>query len=156
MFVTISCSGLPDQSACTFTPENIEIPIGATAAINSTMVLATANGSQRGSNALLRRDARPVAWAVFPGVLALAGLAFGARRRRYLGRIMLLALLALVTMLGTTACNPLYNYYNHGPLPNLPTPAGNYTIQIAAQSSNGVTASTQYTSLALTVTAASQ
>ena len=41
MFVTISCSGLPDQSACTFTPENIEIPVGATAAINSSMVIAT-------------------------------------------------------------------------------------------------------------------
>ncbi|MGC1421179.1 MAG: Ig-like domain-containing protein, partial [Terracidiphilus sp.] len=41
MFVTISCSGLPDQSACTFTPENLEIPIGATAAINSSLVIAT-------------------------------------------------------------------------------------------------------------------
>ena len=38
MFVTLSCSGLPDQSACSFTPENIEIPVGATAAINSSMV----------------------------------------------------------------------------------------------------------------------
>lgn len=156
MFVTISCSGLPDQSACTFTPENIEIPVGATAAINSTMVLATQNGT-RGAGALVLHDPHPVAWAVvFPGILALAGLAFGARRRRFLTRIALVALLALVTMLGTTACNPLYNYYNHGPLPNLPTPAGNYTIKVAAQSSNGVTANTQYTSLALTVTAATQ
>ena len=156
MFVTISCSGLPDQSACTFTPENIEIPIGATAAINSTMVVATQNGTLPGSGAVIRQDRHPIAWAVFPGSLLLAGLAFGARRRRYLSRLALLGLLSLVTVFSATACSPLYNYYNHGPNHNLPTPAGSYTIKVAAQSSNGVTANTQYTSLALTVTAASQ
>lgn len=154
MFVTISCSGLPDQSACTFTPENIEIPIAATAAINSTMVLATQNGTLPGSGAVLRHDPHPVAWAVLPGTLLFMGLAFVARRRRYLSRVALLGLVALVTMLGASGCSPLYNYYNHGPNHNLPTPAGNYTIKIAAQSSNGVTANTQYTSLALTVNAA--
>ena len=154
MFVTISCSGLPDQSACTFTPENIEIPIGATAAINSTMVLATQNGTLTGSGALIRRDSHPVAFAILPGAVLFATLAFATRRRRYLSRLMLVALLALVTTLGATGCSPLYNYYNHGPTHNLPTPAGNYTVKIAAQSSNGVTANTQYTSLALTVTAA--
>jgi len=35
MFVTLSCSGLPDQSSCAFTPENIEIQPNATAAITS-------------------------------------------------------------------------------------------------------------------------
>ena len=153
MFVTISCSGLPDQSACTFTPENIEIPIGETAAINSTMVIATQTGTLTNAKNESHRDARPIAWAVFPGVLALAGLAFGAGRRRFLSRIVLVAMLTLVTMLGATACSPLYNYRNHGPTHNLPTPAGSYTVKVAAQSSNGVTANTQYTSLALTVTA---
>jgi hypothetical protein len=152
MFVTISCSGLPDQSACTFTPENIEIPVGATAAINSTMVIATQAGTLTGAKIETRRTARPIAWAIFPGVLALTGLAFGARRRRFLGRVALVALIGLITMAGTTACSPLYNYRNHGPTHNLPTPAGTYTIKIAAQSSNGVTANTQYTSLGLTVT----
>jgi hypothetical protein len=154
MFVTISCSGLPDQSACTFTPENIEIPVSATAPINSTMVVATQAGTLTGAKNEIRSTARPVAWAVFPGVLVLAGLAFGARRRRFLSRLTLIALVALVTIAGATACSPLYNYRNHGPTHNLPTPAGTYTIKIAAQSSNGVTANTQYTSLGLTVTAA--
>ncbi|HEY2472566.1 MAG TPA: Ig-like domain-containing protein [Terracidiphilus sp.] len=153
MFVTISCSGLPDQSACTFTPENIEIPVGGTAAINSTMVIATETGTLTGARNESHRDAAPIAWAVFPGVLALAGLAFGARRRRFLSRLALIALLALITVFGASACSPLYNYHNHGPNRNLPTPAGNYTVKIAAQSSNGVTANTQYTSVALTVTA---
>lgn len=153
MFVTISCSGLPDQSACTFTPENIEIPIGATQAINSTMVVATQTGTLTGAKNETQRNARPIAWAVFPGVLALAGLAFGARRRRFLRRIALVGIVAMLTVFGATACSPLYNYRNHGPTHNLPTPAGSYTVKIAAQSSNGVTANTQYTSLALTVTA---
>jgi hypothetical protein len=153
MFVTISCAGLPDQSACTFTPENLEIPVGATAAINSTLVIATQRGSLVKAEPLLTRGARPVAWAVLlPGALVLGGLAFGARRRRFFGRLVLLALVGFVAALGTTACNPLYNYKNHGPTPNLPTPAGTYTITVNAQSSNGVTATTHNTTFALTVT----
>jgi hypothetical protein len=153
MFVTISCAGLPDQSACTFTPENLEIPVGATAAINSTLVIATQRGSLVKTEPPLKRGARPVAWAVLlPGALVLGGLAFGARRRRFFGRLVLLALVGFVAVLGTTACNPLYNYKNHGPTPNLPTPAGNYTITVNAQSSNGVTATTHNTTFALTVT----
>jgi hypothetical protein len=151
MFVTISCSGLPDQTACTFTPENIEIPIGATAAINSSMVLATQGGTLTGK-VDMQRSPHPVAWAFFPGVFALGGLAFGIRGRRALSRLVLLGLVAFVTILGATACSPLYNYRNHGPPHNLPTPAGNYTVTIAAQSSNGVTATTHNTTLALTVT----
>jgi peptidoglycan/LPS O-acetylase OafA/YrhL len=152
MFVTISCSGLPDQSSCTFTPENIEIPINATAPINSTLVLATQTGTLTTAKATDHRDTRSIAWALLPGSLLMAAFAFGARRRRFLRRLSLLGLVALVSVLGTTACSPLYNYYNHGPTHNLPTPAGNYTVTIAAQSSDGVTATTQKTTLALTVT----
>ncbi len=153
MFVTISCSGLPDQSACTFTPTNIEIPVGATAAINSSVVIATQATSLAKTEPVLKRGSRPVAWAVLlPGALVLSGFAFGARRRRFLGRIVLITLIGFVAVLGTTACSPLYNYYNHGPTKNLPTPAGTFTVTVAAQSSNGVTATTHTTTFALTVT----
>jgi Bacterial Ig-like domain (group 3) len=153
MFVTISCAGLPDQSACTFTPENIEIPVGATAPINSTLVIATQAQSLAKIEPVFKRGSQPIAWAVLlPGALLLGGLAFGARRRHFLGRFVLFALIGFVAMLGTTACSPLYNYYNHGPPKNLPTPAGAYTITVNAQSSNGVTATTHKTTFALTVT----
>jgi Bacterial Ig-like domain (group 3) len=152
MFVTISCSGLPDQSACTFTPENIEIPIGATTPISSSLVLSTQTGTLTTAKATPHRDARPIAWAILPGSLALLGFAFGMRRRRFLSRIAMVGLVAFVSVLGTTACSPLYNYYNHGPTHNLPTPAGTYTVTITAQSSNGVTATTHNTTVALTVT----
>jgi len=153
MFVTISCSGLPDQTSCAFTPENIEIPVGASTGITSSLVIATQAPSLARATPPAVRQAQPVEWALMlPGVLAFGGLAFGLRRRRALSRFMLLALVAFVSVLGSTACSPLYNYRNHGPLPNRPTPPGTYNVTISAQSSNGVTATTHTTTMALTVT----
>jgi hypothetical protein len=83
--------------------------------------------------------------------MGLGGLAWGARRRAWLSRMALIALVALVTMLGTTGCNPRYYYFNHGPPTNLPTPAGTYTVTVTGQSSDGITAITQSTTMVLTV-----
>lgn len=150
MFVTLSCAGLPDQATCNFTPENIQILPGATTATPSTMVLTTVASNTLSEAA--PRSTHGVEWALLlPGALGLAGVAFGARRRMWLRRLSLLGLVALVTMLGTTACNPLYSYKNHGPTPNRPTPTGTYTLQVTAQSSNGVTATTRSTTMVLTV-----
>jgi len=153
MFVTISCSGLPDQTSCTFTPENIEIPVGASKGITSSMVIATQAPSLAGAQPANIRATQSVAWAVLlPGALTLGGLAFGLRRRRFLARLTWMALVAFVGVLGSTACSPLYNYRNHGPPTNLPTPTGTYNVTIAAQSSTGVSATTHTTTMALTVT----
>ena len=152
MFITLSCSGLPDQSSCTFTPETVEILPGATAPITSSMVLETQAGSTASAAPVARPASNSVAWALLlPGALGLGGLAWGGRRNPFLSRLTLLALLALVTMLGATACNPRYYYYNHGPPPTLPTPSGIYTLIVTAQSSNGVTAITNYTNMVMTV-----
>jgi len=153
MFVTLACSGFPDQSSCSFTPENVEILPNATAAITSSMSLTT---QARNRTAELQPSGRsvrmPVAWAVvLPGALGLAGLAFSTRRRLWLSRMFLVAFVGLITTLGATACAPRYNYYNHGPPFNLPTPAGSYTLEITAQSSNGITATTHTIPFALTV-----
>jgi hypothetical protein len=153
MFVTLSCSGLPDQTSCTFTPENVQIPPSATTAITSSMVIATQAASLIKASGAAPRRSSPVAWAILlPGTLGLAGLAFGVRRRRWLSRFVMLALVGFVTVLGATACSPLYNYKNHGPPTNLPTPVGTFTVTVAAQSSNGITATTHTTTIALTVT----
>jgi hypothetical protein len=151
MFVTLSCSGFPDQSSCTFTPENVEILPTSTSAITSSMSITTQQQSLVKNEMPSRAESHPVAWAIlFPGSLGLAGLAFSARRR-WLSRLALIALVALVAGLGTTACAPRYNYYNHGPDKNLPTPTGSYTLKLTAQSSNGITASTQSIPFSLTV-----
>lgn len=151
MFVTLSCSGLPDESTCTFMPASVELLPNVATAVTSSMVIST----QMASTASLKpmhREATPIALAIlFPGALGLAGLAWGGRRRRWLSRVSLVALVGLVTMMGTTACNPRYQYLNHGPVQNPATPAGTYTITVTGQSSNGITAVTENTSLALTV-----
>jgi hypothetical protein len=154
MFVTLSCSGTPDQSSCAFTPENVEVLPNATAAVTSNLVVTTAAGT--GSASLMRPGSRSgngaVSWAVLlPGALGFAGLAFAGRRRRWLNRLALVGLVGLVSGLGMTACAPRYNYFNHGPPHNLPTPAGTYTLTVSAQSSDGVTATTHTTTIALTV-----
>jgi hypothetical protein len=165
MFVTLSCSGLPDGAACSATPENLEIlsttpescPSGSPASAcppTSLMVIQTYAASNSASAPATPQGNRssPIAWAfLLPGVLGLGGLAFGARRRRWLSRLSLLALVGLVTMLGTTACNPRYNYLNHGPPTNPATPSGTYTVTVTAQSSNGVTALTHSITFTLIV-----
>jgi hypothetical protein len=152
MFVTLSCSGLPDEASCTFTPENVEILSTSTAALTSTMVIQTQKASSTAAQNLQHSSASPIAFAIlFPGALGLIGLAWGGRRRRWLMRASLLTLVGLVTLLGTTACNPRYNYLNHGPIPNPATPAGTYQVTVVAQSNNGITAITVPTTLALTV-----
>lgn len=88
---------------------------------------------------------------LLPGALGLGGLAWGLRRRPWLQRLTLVALVGLVTSLGASSCNARYNYYNHGPPPNPATPAGTYTVNVTAQSSDGVTATTHSTTLAFTV-----
>jgi hypothetical protein len=165
MFVTLSCSGLPNQATCSFSPETIEIQAttpGSCAAGSpaaacpplATMFLQTASENNPvhvvASNAT--NGTGPVEWAILlPGILGLGGLAWGARRREWLSRWSLIALVGLVTMLGTTACNPHYYYYNHGP-GNVPaTPAGTYTITVTGQSTNGITAQAQNTTFVLTV-----
>jgi hypothetical protein len=166
MFVTLSCSGLPNQASCIFSPSSIEIlptsptscasgsPASACPPVSSLVVQTQAAGTVTRLNpdALHTKGSQPIAWALLlPGALGLGGLAWGARRRAWLCRLSLLALVALVTMLGTTACNPRYYYFNHGPPNNLPTPSGTYTVTVTGQSSNGITAITQNTTMVLTV-----
>jgi hypothetical protein len=153
MFVTLSCSsGLPDESSCTPFPETVEIQASTSTAPTSTLTFVTQTAGTAGQLRNPLGSVRPIAYAlIIPGALGLAGIAWGAHRRRWLSRFSLIALLGLITMLGTTGCNPRYNYLNHGPDVNPATPAGNYTVTISAQSSNGVTAITQTTSVAFTV-----
>jgi hypothetical protein len=165
MFVTLSCSNLPDGAACSTTPENLEIlsttpgscPSGSPASScppTSTMVIQTYAASTVKATPSTPPSARsnPIAWAfLLPGALGLGGLAFGVRRRRILSRFLLVALVALVALLGTTACNPRYYYEHHGPPANPATPAGTYNVVVTGQTSNGVTAITQSTIFVLVV-----
>lgn len=165
MFVTLSCSGLPSLASCTFTPESIEIlattpascpsgsPPSACPPVSSMLIQTQRQGTTGAlTPTRLGRRNSPIAWAILlPGMLGLGGLAWGTRRRKWLNRLVLVALLGLVTTLGTTACNPLYYYYNHGPTVTPSTPTGSFNITVTGQSANGVTAITNSSTFVLTV-----
>ncbi|HEX3986690.1 MAG TPA: Ig-like domain-containing protein [Acidobacteriaceae bacterium] len=143
--VNLSCSGLPSQSTCTFTPA-VVTPV-ANGSIQSTLQIAT----MATSPVTTKNEPGPLSgsrkvWAVvLPGMLALVGI--GAVRRknwtvlRALGLVMLLG----AGMLGLSACNVRYSYEHYKPSPNFGTPAGSYTVLISAYSTNG-TAITNATS----------
>jgi hypothetical protein len=154
-FISVSCSGLPEQASCNFTPQNLEILPGQNQGVTSQMSFQTqaATTSMRAvPPAGQGHGSSPIAWAfLLPGALGLGGLAWGARRRRWLQRLVLMALVGLVMTLGATACSPLYSYYHHGPPPPAATPAGTYTIVLTGQSNNGVTAITDSTNFTVTV-----
>ena len=154
-FITISCTGLPDTASCAFTPENVEILPGQNAGLTSAMMIQTVAASTTTLGLPAKQpgqNSTPIAWAILlPGVLGLGGLAWGARRRKWLARLSLMALVGVVTLLSATGCNPRYNYEHRGPVPNPATPAGTYTVTVTAQSSNGVTATLHSTSFVLTV-----
>jgi hypothetical protein len=154
-FITLSCSGLPNQASCTFSPANLEILPGQAEGVTSSLVVQTQAAGTTGrltAPSPVSKGSEPISWALLlPEALGLGGLAWGARRKAWLSRLALVALVALVTMLGTTACNPRYYYFNHGPPNNLPTPSGTFTVTVTGQSSNGITAITQNTTFVLTV-----
>jgi hypothetical protein len=166
MFITLSCSGLPNLASCTFTPETVEI-LPSTPASCSTgspaadcppisSLLVQTEGPGTAAHASPRpqpqRKSSPVAWAfLLPGMAGLGGLAWGTRRRAWLSRLALVAMLGIVATLGASGCSPLYRYYQHGPGNNPATPTGTFNVTITAQSSNGVTAITNNTTMVLTV-----
>jgi hypothetical protein len=116
------------------------------------MLLETQAAGSNGMNVRPGANLRPIAWALLlPGALGLGGLAFGGRRRAWLNRMALVALVGVVMSIGMTGCSPLYRYYNHGPGQPPATPAGTYNIIITAESNNGVTSISSTTTLVLTV-----
>jgi hypothetical protein len=152
-FVTVSCSGIPSLSACTFTPEVLEILPGQDAGVVSSMLIQTESHTVRAvPPPQPGHQSSPIAWAVLlPGMLGLGGLAWGTRRRSWLRRLSLLLLVGLVTTLGTTGCNPQYYYYHYPPNNPTSTPTGTFNVIVTGQSSNGVTAVTNSTNMVLTV-----
>ncbi|WP_420238049.1 hypothetical protein ACOBR2_00125 [Telmatobacter bradus] len=163
MFVTVSCSGLPDQSTCTFSPSSVELTSAtATTACStssssttcpptSTMTLQTEAAGTAKLAVPSKHPSSLVLALLIPGALGFGGLAWSARRKLYLSRMALIALLAVVASLGLSGCNPRYDYYNHAPTTNEATPAGSYTVTITGQSTYNLNTKTAFTTIALTV-----
>ena len=160
-FLSLSCSGtaaqasLPVGVSCTYAPANLQViaPTGAntTGAVTADLSLQTT--APAGQNARLGlpegKSGSPLVLAILlPGVV---GLGLLGRKRKMLGRVALLVLVSSISLLGATACSARYGYFHHPPTYNGGTPVGSYTITVTAQTSNGVSATSHSTTLALTV-----
>ena len=152
-FISLSCSGtgqtttLPVGVTCSFSPANVQVTSTSAVTANLSVQTSTAGGTSA-ANRAPDGSAMPVTLAILlPGAI---GLSFLARKRRNLRGVALLILIGGASLLGTTACSARYRYLNHGPTFG-GTTLGSYTLTITAQTSNGVTATTHSTSLALTV-----
>lgn len=171
-FLSLSCSGppvttgsasgsaLPVGVTCVFTPANLEILAPTTAnpsgAQTANMSLQTA-ANQENVGHLEKTPLGPASKGITGAPLALAillpgilGLGFLGRKRKMFVRLMVLAFVGVLGMLGTTSCNARYKYLKHGPY-FTGTPPGTYTVTITAQTSDGVTASLQSQTLTLVV-----
>jgi hypothetical protein len=145
--VSLSCTGLPINTTCTFNPVNVTASCTTTAGVQtctpatSVMEIQTLAPSPKAATG-------GTAAFVFPLLFGLAGL--GAWRK---GGWRNLALMMLVCagMSGLTACNPRYNYLNHGPPGNTGTPAGTYTVTVESESSIGSTTTTPPTNPQITL-----
>ena len=159
-FISLSCAGptgattLPTGITCTYAPANLQVSAPTTAnpsgAVSAQLSIQTSLGQGFNQAPQPLGPAQPpmVLAILLPGVI---GLGFLGRKRKKLGRFALLLLLSGVALAGTTGCNPRYYYLNHGPTFGGAAP-GTYTLQVIAQTSNGVTASSHVVDLAITVT----
>jgi Bacterial Ig-like domain (group 3) len=167
-YVSLSCSELPFGAACTFSPTSLLVSCNPTCTAGvSTLQFQTLGTKPTSMNQLGNRPGSPpgngqglgtklpVYAFLFPAMCGLAGL--GARKRQ-IWRKAGLVLLVFAGALSMTACNPRYNYLNHGPIPNTGTPAGAYTITINSVAALGSSIITPPTSpqLAITVTPGTQ
>ncbi len=160
--VTLSCSNLPGQAFCNFTPA-----IGSTAPtgtntqaqpFTSTLQITTQSpsGAVLPPDFGLNRHGRTALAIALPGVLALAGLAGRSRRKipatRALTVLVLFTLAAGVT-LGISGCSQRYGYLKHPPSVAEGTPLGTYTINIAAFGNSGSAVTSHNLTITLAVTA---
>ena len=151
-YVTLSCSGLPADTACTFLPVNVLVSGTAP----TTSVLSVETFGPTTINSMVRGRSSMVYAFLFPGVLAMAGL--GMRRRPDAWKnagLLLLIFAGLGVTVGTmSGCSQRYHYLNKSPVPSPGTAYGPFGFVIEAQATSGVTVTTQtITNLVVTVTA---
>jgi Bacterial Ig-like domain (group 3) len=157
-FLSLSCSGpptatnLPVGVSCTFTPLNLQVtkstvPVTADMTIQTQAPQLISSAPNAGRNTVQGTGSPLVLAVLLPGVI---GLGLLGRKRKLLGRTALLLMIGGLSLLGTTACAARYRYLHHGPTFG-GTPTGTFTIEVIAQTSNGVTASSQSLPLTLTV-----
>ncbi len=146
--IEFSCSNLPAQVTCAFTPT--QQTLTANGSFSSTLQITTQGTS--GPLGALQRGAGGMALAlIFPGALLLVG--FAGRRRKLCRGAQMLGLMLLLTGggIGLSGCSQRYYYLHHPPLTAPGTPAGTYSIKVAVDGSQGASAIEQDIPISLVV-----
>ncbi|MGB7189381.1 MAG: hypothetical protein WBD10_04540 [Acidobacteriaceae bacterium] len=153
--VTLSCSGNPAPSTCTFSPTTLTPPLDPNSKqpqpVNSTLQITTLGPS--GASVVWPGSGSHIAFAiVLPGLLALIGLG-ATRKRSGLDKLRVLGMVALLcaSTLGLGACSQRYDYLHHPPEKTNGIAPGTYNVTIAAYSNNGATVTSHTIPITLTV-----
>lgn len=162
-YVSLSCSLLPINTTCNFSPTNVlaSCVAGAggqqtcTPGVSTLQIQTLGPSGTQTPTARMKHtggDLRAYAFAL-PLVFGLAGGLVGLgkdKHRRFSKAAVVLFLFA--GMMAMTACKERYNYLNHGPTPNPGTPLGTYPITVNSISTTGSLITTPPTSPQLTLT----
>jgi len=139
--VSFACSGLPAEAACSFSPTSVT-PSGA--AVSSTLTVTTTAASAA-MRMPMPASRRPTYAVLFPVLAVLLG--FAARRKRALGGLQLLSLLALlIAASGLISCNG-----GSASGKNPGTPIGTTSLTVSA-SANGAGVINHTATLTITIT----
>ena len=158
-FVSLSCTGLPINTTCTFSPINVQASCttsatGAQTCTPGASVMQIQTQTPSPNPTASNNDPGMQRYAfVLPVLFGLATLGAGKRRA---WRNLALGMLVFAGVMGMTACSQRYRYLNHGPPDNPGTPIGSYTVIIQASSTTGSETTTPPTQpqITLVVTAA--
>jgi hypothetical protein len=138
--ISFTCSGLPNKSACDFSPASID-PAVTAGPTNVTVFVATAR-----SSALLFAPRQSSGHGHAPMYAMLSLPVFGImlagfddQRRKRAKRRAVLVLLGLVSLLAMTGCGTASSQ----PVPVVGTPTGAYAITVTA-TSTGATATASF------------
>jgi hypothetical protein len=150
--IALSCSGLPLATTCLFTPAQLTpLADGKNTPLASTLIVQTTAITGGTAQNIKPAGGRPMYVLVLPGILALAGLS-ATRKRLPALRMLCVAVLLTVSVMGMGACSAQYSYYHHPPNVNQGTPVGVTTLTVYATSSSGNVATVKSLNVTLTVT----
>jgi len=146
--VTLSCSGLPNEAACSFSPSSPITPSG-TAAVTITLAVSTSEPATSSNVTSLPRRAFDNFGRIFSAVsLAALFLIRMPRRFRDRSRGLRIAILGILSVGLLSSCGGNSSQTNP---PQSLTPAGTYTFKVTATTQVATTPVSQTTQLTLIV-----
>lgn len=141
---TFQCTGLPAESTCSFSPATLNVAAGNSG--TTTLSISTKAAS---TNVRLKAGAQTNLTGM--GVIAAGGLLFLVLPRKRVGWLLLIAVMALGSMIPLNGCGGGSSPSNPTSPSDPGTPAGTSNVTVTATAVSGSTTITHATTIALTV-----